>query len=479
MRAWSVLKTTKLIFALGVGLVSAQSHAISLNEYLEQVKSDSTSYKGTSTQAEGAALQSREADLIFTPQLFAQAQVGHDAKPSQPKTSDDIKSESYSLGLSQQFSFGLQGKLYYSLAKTEFVNANTQMISMPTYWDASPKIELTMPLWGGGFGRTAQANEELLRESNKADQFGSSAQSTSFLAQAEAAYWKLSAWGDVVKIQETASKAAQNILDYVSKKKSMNLGEQADVVQARALVEARGLELQIARNELKEAQRSFNKFINKPADAPVSGLESVNYAALENITVPSARPGDRYDVKATEAQLASAKANATVVDERNKPTLDVYGTYALNGRDPQQTEAMKNAGYTDTDTQYIGVRFNMPLNVFAANDAKAGARKAVKAAEYNREYALYAQEMDWVNLTQNLADARDNLRLLGKIEEAQKTKLDVERTRLRQGRTTTYQVLLFEQDYSASALSRVKSAANILALQTQVKLYQASPEGGK
>ena len=69
--------------------------------------------------------------------------------------------------------------------------------------------------------------------------------------------------------------------------------------------------------------------------------------------------------------------------------------------------------------------------------------------------------------------------LLGRIENAQKTKLEVERTRLRQGRTTTYQVLLFEQDYSAAALNRVKSAANILALQTQIRLYQTPAEGGK
>lgn len=479
MKPQSVLKTSKLILALGISVVSANVSALSLNEYLDQVQKDSTSYKGTSEQAEGATLKAREADLFFTPQLFAEAQVGHDGKPSQPKTSDRIKSENYSLGLSEQFNFGLQTKLYYSLSKTEFVNANTQMISMPEYWDATPKLELSMPLWGGGFGRTAQANQEITRQQNLSDAFGSSANSVGYLAQAEAAYWKLSAWKDVVSIQETALKAANNILDYVSRKKKMNLGEDADVVQARALVEARTLELQVAQNERQEALRSFNRYLNRDANAPVDSLDPVNYAALENIVIPANRPGDRYDVKATEAQLATAKASSQLVNERNKPTLDVYGTYALNGRDEEQSEAMKNAGYTETDTSFVGLRFNMPLNLSATSDAKAGAMKAERAAEYNRQYALYSQEQDWINLTRNLTDARDNLKLLGKIEQVQKTKLDVERTRLRQGRTTTYQVLLFEQDYSQAAVSKVKSAANILGLQTQLKLYQASPEGGK
>jgi len=477
MNARSTLSTTKLALVAVLSFSGVQAQAISLNEYLDKVKSDSSGYKGSAQQAEGAALKSREADLFFTPKLFAEAQIGHDGKPSQPRMYDRVNTEAYSLGVSQQFSFGLQGKLYYNMTKTKFDNAGTA-ITMPEYWDAQPKVELTMPLWGGGFGRTADANAELTRQSSVAEQFNYSYQTAGLLAQAEAAYWKLSAWNDVVKIQETALKAAQNILDYVSKKKSMNLGEQADVVQARALVEARTLELQVARNELKDSLHAFNKYLNRDADAPVDSLESVNYAALEKLTVPQTRPGERYDVKATEAQLASAKANATIVKERNRPTLDVYGTYAFNGRDKEQSEAMKKAGYTDTDTQYVGVRFNMPLNFGAASDVKSGANKAVMAAEYNRQYALYSQEQDWIALTKNITDARNNLALLGRIEDAQKTKLEVERTRLRQGRTTTYQVLLFEQDYTTATSNRVKSAANILALQTQINLYQASAQGG-
>ncbi|WP_413580509.1 TolC family protein [Bdellovibrio sp. HCB288] len=461
-----------------IAVAATEAQAISLNQYLQQVQTDSNSYKATTTQAEGNNLESREADLIFTPKLFAEFSTGSDGKPSQPKMYDRVHTDTYILGVSQQFDFGLQGKLYYTSTRTEFDNAGNAF-TMSKYWDAVPKLELSLPVWGNGFGRTARANEDLVRQGNYAEQYQASYQSTAYLAQAEAAYWKLSAWGDVVRIQETASKSAQDILSYVERKRSMNLGENADVVQARALVEARGLELQVARNEQRESLRNFNRFLNKPATTPVDNLETVPYSTLEKIVVPQARPGERYDVKATQAQLQTAKANAVIAKERNRPTLDIYSTYALNGRDDSYSEAMKNAGYTDTDTGYVGLRFNMPLNIGAASDAKAGADLNVRAAEYNREYALYAQEQDWINLTQNLSDARDNLVLLGKIENAQKTKLEVERTRLRQGRTTTYQVLLFEQDYSAAALTRVKSAANILALQTQIKLYQASPEEGK
>lgn len=468
------------ILICGTLLSASAASALSLNEYLDQVKGDSSAYKGATEQAEGAELKSREADLIFTPKLFAEARMGHDGKPGNPKMYDEVKSQYYSLGVSQQFSFGLQTKLSYDMTRTEFEGLSAgSPISPSKYWDATPKLELSMPLWGNGFGRTAQANEEALRAQNIAEKFQAQGQSLNFLAAAEAAYWKVAAWQDVVVIQEQAKQAAQNILDYVTRKKRMNLGEDADVIQARALVEARTLELQVAQNEALEARRQFNKYRNREANAPVEALDKVDYKALESLTVPEKRPGSRPDVEATNAQLEAARASAVITLERNRPSLDVYGNYSLNGRDEEYNEALKNAGKTEQDTGFVGVRFSMPLNISAASDAKSGARKSERAAELNREYAYFAQEQDWANLTRNLQDARNNLRLLAKIEEAQKAKLEAERVRLRQGRTTTYQVLLFEQDYSQSAVSKVKSAAGILGLQAQLKLYQASPEGGK
>jgi outer membrane protein TolC len=472
------LPMSVILIGAALLLLDSRAHALTVNEYLNQVKQESLGYKGQKEQSEGAALKSREADLFFTPQLFAEATVGHDAKPNTPSMYDEVKSQNYSLGLTQQFSFGLQGKLYYELGRTEFVNA-TAAINPSKYWTAAPKLELTMPLWGGGFGRTATANQEASRQQNVAEQYTAEGQSLSFLVQAVGAYWRLAAWQDVVRIQEQAMKAAQNILDYVGKKQRMNLGESADVVQARALVEGRTLELQVARNEAAEAQRNFNRFLNRDLNSATPQLDSINYASLETLELPKDRPGVRADVKALEAQLAAAKAAATLARERNRPTLNLVGNYAMTGRDEEFNEALKASGKSERDTAFVGLRFNMPLNFGATSDVKAGADKAERAAEFNRQQALYNQDADWANLVRNVADLRDNLKLMGRIEDAQKAKLESERTRLRQGRTTTYQVLLFEQDYSQAALSRAKSAAGILGLQSQIKLYQNTPEGAK
>jgi hypothetical protein len=62
------------------------------------------------------------------------------------------------------------------------------------------------------------------------------------------------------------------------------------------------------------------------------------------------------------------------------------------------------------------------------------------------------------------------------MEQVQADKLSYERKRLREGRTTTYQVLMFEQDHSQSQLLRLRTALEVVSLNAQMKLYSPATE---
>ena len=55
----------------------------------------------------------------------------------------------------------------------------------------------------------------------------------------------------------------------------------------------------------------------------------------------------------------------------------------------------------------------------------------------------------------------------------QKEKLEYEKYRFELGRTTTYQVLTFEQDYAQALISRLMIEREILSLHAQLKTYAA------
>lgn len=464
----------KLTVLLTAVIATPTVWGTSLHQYLDQVKNQNNAYEASEIRYKGAELQKREAGLFFTPQFFFNAQKGHDSKLLNPPflVFDQVRTERYSAGISQEFSLGVETKLQFDLQKNEYRGVSFNSAPNP-YWDAIPALEVNIPLWANFGAKASKAKKELALQQRTYEQQTANNDARQALVEAEVAYWRLSAAQESVAIQKKALDAATNIYNYVEGKRKKNLGEEADVLQARALSESYQLQLAQAEIEERAAKRSYNFYLNQEADVPTPTLSGLDYDSLKGYAVPSTRPGDRPDVMASRAQVALAKANSQVSEEQNKPTFNLYGGYALFGRGTQ-SEAFKKAGYPDRDTMYVGIKYNMPLNFSAQKDAREGARQNQRAAELNHHYLNYAQEQNWIDLTQKLKDAQLSLKLATSMEKAQRSKLDNERTRLRQGRTTTYQVLLFEQDYLSAEVQRIRAASQIINYKSQIQLYSST-----
>ncbi len=445
---------------------------VSLNQYLDQVKNQNNAYQAAEIKIKGAGLQKRESSLFFTPQFFLNAQKGHDSKLLNPPflVFDVVRTERYSTGLSQEFSFGVETKIQFDFQKNQYRGVNFTSAPNP-YYDAIPSLEINIPLWANRGSRASKAKQELTFQQRNLEQQSASADSQQMIVEAEIAYWRLAAAQESVTIQKKALEAASNIYDYTNGRLKKNLGEEADVLQARALSESYKLQLAQAEIEERAARRSYNLFLNQEADVPTPSLSGLDYTSLNDYVVPETRPGDRPDIMASRAQVALAKANSLVAQEQNKPTLNLFGGYSLFGRGTE-SEALKKAGY-DRDSMYVGIKYNMPLNLSAQKDAREGAKQSERAAELNHHYLTYSQEQNWIDLTQKLKDAQLALKLATSMEKAQRSKLDNERTRLRQGRTTTYQVLLFEQDYLSAEVQRIRAATQIINYKSQIQLYSS------
>jgi outer membrane protein TolC len=79
--------------------------------------------------------------------------------------------------------------------------------------------------------------------------------------------------------------------------------------------------------------------------------------------------------------------------------------------------------------------------------------------------------------------AREKIRLYEELESSQREKLDFERSRQKSGRSTIAQVILFETDYEQTQFARIRSLAEVLSLNANMKLYgvaygMAKPSSG-
>jgi outer membrane protein TolC len=294
------------------------------------------------------------------------------------------------------------------------------------------------------------------------------------LAQAESVYWRLVLARDSVRVAKDTLERQLKLRDWNANRVKMQLADRSDYLQSEAVVEARRLELRGAEDEERAAARAFNSLRSLDSDEVPEKLQSLVGTELDRLS-PPARAQFREDVLAAEQQARLQEASAEIGRERNKPQLDFYAALSTNGRDVVQGSAINESFTLQRQNNTVGLRFVAPLNFGATSDAREGYARERQAASTNLERRRFEQEREWQDLSRRFEDAKARLKLARTYESAQREKLNHERDRQRRGRTTTFQVLMFEQDYSMAQLAHLQAQAQLLQILTQMKTFSPSP----
>lgn len=467
MKSLMLLLFSWCSFAQGQGVLT-------LDQYLESVRDRNDAYKASRESEEAAKLYQREGRLLISPSLFANARYASDAKPialpiPNANNFEKLNSESYELGIEQQTTIGLKGKLFYALSETEYVGL------APPYAEGRPALELSQSLWRNDFGREVRAQVKAATEAAKATAHDEAFNRQNLLVQAEVAYWRLGLARENRDLAEENLKRSQRIHSWASRRVKLSLADRSDLLQAQAGLEARQLELQIAESEMRSAAMNFNSARGAPDDVVVEKLEPLSKEVIGNVKIPE-KFSARQDLLAAQAKAEAAKASAIVSRERNQPMLEIFGTYAFNSRESTKDDALSEGWNGDLPTKMIGLKFSSPLNFGAMGDVQEGYAKQAKAAELQYNRKRFLQEQEWRDLVLKLNETKARLAAIESLEKAQRVKLDFERQRQDRGRTTLFQVLTFETDYLASQNQRIRTLAELLQLVAQMKLYGVTDE---
>ncbi len=466
------------------------SYAVLLDRatFLNQITSDNTHLQSVSLSEQAAQARSEEGSLIFAPSAYSNIQVTSDGKLTTNRlvTYDSILSENYSAGLRAMTRFGLEAKLHYDIARITYINPvsglpaslsqgmglSSSAFINSTYNNAAPTLDLTQSIWGGGFGRTQKATEAQMRSGAKSAELNAGYQKRAILVDAEATYWRLSTARQLVKIQKEAESRAKKILSWSTRRADLGLEDQSDALQAEALAKSRTLERASSESEEHSAARAFNAARGISSDDVPEELEPLN----DSMELPK-KALHRIDVLAAEAQSLSIRASAQLNRERNLPTLEAFTSIALNG---QQTgglygtigASIQNSFSLVRPTIMGGIRFSLPLDFETTKNARRGWALEESAAERDIIRRQFDEEQSWLEITKKYADTKTHLELARTLETIQASKLAREQERLSHGRTTLFQVLQFEQDYSLAQLVRIQDESALVKALTQMKLFE-------
>jgi outer membrane protein TolC len=450
---------------------------LTLDQYLSQVKGQNLVIEKSEKNSNSLDLLKQKANLVNAVKLngFSEYIKTEPNRALQFIRYQSVVNQNNRIGLSQDSEFGFNTNIYYSVNSiiyNDFNPAfNTNSLAGKNY-QAIPVAEINISLWQNFLGKITRAKMDNILFDNLAQKYTAKLVSLQEIISAEKSFWKMVYAKKALEIQSRSLFGAEKILSHLTKKEQMNLAEKSDVLQAKATVQTKKLLLNQAENFLKISARDFNKRRNIDSDTVPENLVSFDINKLSSMKFSNNNFSDRLDIKSQKASIESSIALAKIEEETNKPKLNLYASYSLNQVESERMRAIRNTIDSNAPITKIGLELSMPINIGMSRDIQEGARVKTISEKTNLKEKLFQQQLDWSNLQQNLKDYQENLKLASLVEQSQKIKLENERKLLSQGRTSIYQILVFEQEFSNSELNTQQLAQQLHELLAEQKLYQ-------
>ncbi|HXH29339.1 MAG TPA: TolC family protein [Bacteriovoracaceae bacterium] len=463
--------------ALVVLLIPCVGKTITLDNYLIEVAEKNGAVRGSKLSSESKALRLEESELFFRPSFFLTGEYYDDQRPTNAPTFQGTQTIRHTVrtGLSQNFRSGTKAAVSYNYFKTQILGANPAFLPVREFIDVAPMLEVSQSLWRNFLGSEFEASAVVQRSQTEAQKFNESFLHKQLLLQAENVYWRLYFAQTSLKVQKESLERARRLRDWNSGRVRSNLVDESELLQAEANLQNREIEYQDTLTEIVTALKEFNSMREGDGEIQLEGTKDKDSSYILNAKVPT-KALLREDVRAAVASQRAATANAMLGTQRNRPNLEVYGSYTLNGRDGTALSQASDQSLTGTrPTSVVGVRFSTPLDLGSMLDFKKAYAQEVSASEMNYKRKAYEVEREWEILSERFKNFKTRLQMSKKLASIQEKKLSQEKRRYTKGRTTTFQVLQFEQDFANAQLLKLRNERELIAVYNQLKLFSGAP----
>lgn len=450
----------------------AAAQQITFDQYLEEVKLKNGAVRGTTISVAARKLRKNEGSLFFKPSFFLNGEYNDDQRPTTAPVFQGTQTLRHTLraGLQQNFRTGTKATLSYNYYKTQINGADASLLPNSMFFDVAPMLEVSQSLWRNFLGKEFEATEVVTNATNESQSYLNNFNVKQLLMNAKNAYWRLYFAQRGLKVQKESLDRATKLRDWNRGKVRSNLVDDSELLQAEANLQNREMEYQDTITELATAEREFNSFRESTEKVDLVRDEEVDDKYIQSAKLP-VKVELRDDVVAAIANNRIAAAQAELGNERNKPNLELYGSYSINGRDKQYSEAREQAFGATRPMSVVGVRFTTPIDFGALSDYRESYQRDKVASEMIMKRKAFEVEREWEILTERFENFKERLRLTQRLEAVREKKLLTEKRRYNQGRTTTFQVLQFEQDFANAQLLKLRNERDLITVYNQLMLF--------
>lgn len=484
MKALVVLLSLGFLTLWSVATDAGSRPLLSLEEYLKAVEEKDPQTRAQTLQQEAGRLEASKANFGISPDLISKVTGHYTERQSfgSPITADNGKGLGAELKIRQPTVIGLEVEPGIRFERWKYSGLSSLAgapIAGDSYSDATLFINLRQPLWSGGFGRQKRAERDLVRALASQSEFAGRAGREARLWEAKRAYFTLVYFQNLLEVQGKAAQDATALEKWTQKRANQNLTDESDALQSRAQQQRRELDLASTQKNYKEAARYFNSLRGLVSDevvenlAPMENLKK-NLVASEKLAASAANISAA--AKASQASLLAAQNEARLNKEISRPKLDLFGTGEFSALKSKLSPAIGGAFAGKDKGLLVGLEMVLPLNVMARWRAVKSDELKVQAAENSLAQTRIDENQRKQNLLESISSLREQVKIAQVLEDTQKKKLQLERARHRQGRSTTFQILSFQQDYSDIQAQRLGLELALLTQISELELFSVMEE---
>ncbi len=364
-----------------------------------------------------------------------------------------------------KFNFGIDGKLppgtEYDI---DFLNkkykSNSAYLSVNPYYESEFAVTLTQPLFKD-FGTLVNRADIIIAKNNLAKSNQNLKEELiDVISKVKQAYYNYVLYIEKYETAQISTQRAKDLLQIIQKRREKGLASSIDLLEAKTGVAEREDTLLSIEKSLKLAEDNLRYITNliddpelwhaniEPLDKPEFKEDSVNL--IESLKEAfEFRP----DYEAAKIELKNQNIRILVKENVTLPTVDLVGSFALNGLDKDYDGALK-ADYKKWST---GVRLSFP---WGNKEAKGDYEKAY----LTKKQLLISFERLQQRIILEVRDAARGVNTARQKVATAKKRMDTETARyeaieqrFREGLVSTHDMLEYQEDLSDAETSYIQA----------------------
>lgn len=270
------------------------------------------------------------------------------------------------------------------------------------------------------------------------------------------AYWELVRTREQAGVADSAVSLGEDQLEQEQRELAAGVGTNVDVVQAEAQLATRIEDQLRTRFDVAQRMDDLKRLLFAGKDEDLWDLQLIPITGLPQVADTQGVPdwktavhlamSERSELRQGRLDLKISQLRHTRTQSERLAGLDLSLTAGSGAVNPSSSTAIQDTLGFDFPTYTALLSYNMPIGNRTANNAERSARAQVRLSQINLDNTTLSVEAEVRGAVRGVFFAAEQVNATATSLELAQRQLEAEQARAKEGLSTTFEVLQFQQD---------------------------------